>query len=151
MTREKRSTDSIEKEPDFVGFGGKSLVKTSIVNINELWRGKKIQSQIRLKKKHWFWTIVITKKPMNAFIPCLIWNYSIKIIKLQKWYVTSESKRPGKIAVVYHYTLSRSEVWKGMKVLQPNSIIVGTRKSWRIFPIKQKFDTTAAFFYSKNV
>ena len=36
MTREKRSTDSIEKEPDFVGFGGKSLVKTSIVNINDL-------------------------------------------------------------------------------------------------------------------
>ena len=35
-TREKRSTDSIEKEPDFVGFGGKSLVKTSIVNINDL-------------------------------------------------------------------------------------------------------------------
>ena len=48
-------------------------------------------------------------------------------------------------------TLCRSEVWKGMKVLQPNSIIVGTRKSWQIFPIKQKFDTTAAFFYSKNV
>ena len=36
-----------------------------------------------------------------------------------------------------------------MKVLQPNSIIVGTRKSWRIFPIKQKFDTTAAFFIVK--
>ena len=67
MTREKRSTDSIEKEPDFVGFGGKSLVKTSIVNINELWRGKKIQSQIRLKKKHWFWTIVITKKTHKCF------------------------------------------------------------------------------------
>merc|ERR1711935_993689 len=33
MTREKRSTDSIEKEPDFIGFGGKSLVKTSIFNI----------------------------------------------------------------------------------------------------------------------
>ena len=67
MTREKRSTDSIEKEPDFVGFGGKSLVKTTIVNINELWRGKKIQSQIRLKKKHWFWTIVITKKTYKCF------------------------------------------------------------------------------------
>jgi len=36
MTREKRSTDSIEKEPDFVEFGGKSLVKYSIVNINDL-------------------------------------------------------------------------------------------------------------------
>jgi hypothetical protein len=36
MTREKRSTDSIEKEPDFMEFGGKSLVKYSIVNINDL-------------------------------------------------------------------------------------------------------------------
>ena len=32
-----------------------------------------------------------------------------------------------------------------MKVLRPNSIILGTRKLWWIFPIKQKFDTTAAF------
>ena len=99
MTREKRSTDSIEKEPDFIGFGGKSLVKTSIVNINDIWRGKKIRSQIRLKKKHWFWTIVITKKPINAFIPCLIWNYSIKIIKLQKWYVDTIR---GKLLVSLH-------------------------------------------------
>ena len=34
-----------------------------------------------------------------------------------------------------------------MKVLRPNSIILGIRKLWRIFPIKQKFDTTAAFFF----
>ena len=40
---------------------------------------------------------------------------------------------------------SRSKVWIGMKVLRPNSIILGTRKLWWIFPIKQKFDTTAAF------
>ena len=38
-----------------------------------------------------------------------------------------------------------------MKVLQADSIILGTRKLWGIFPIKQKFSTTAAFFYSKNV
>ena len=44
-----------------------------------------------------------------------------------------------------HTTLCRSKVWIGMKVLQPNSIILGTRKLWWIFPIKQKFDTTAAF------
>merc|ERR1739844_263623 len=36
MTREKRSTDSIEKEPDFIGFGGKSVIKYSIVNINDI-------------------------------------------------------------------------------------------------------------------
>jgi len=32
-----------------------------------------------------------------------------------------------------------------MKDLRPNSIILGTRKLWGIFPIKQKFDTTTAF------
>ena len=42
-------------------------------------------------------------------------------------------------------TLCRSRVWIGMKVLRPNSIILGARKLWWIFPIKQKFDTTAAF------
>ena len=42
-------------------------------------------------------------------------------------------------------TLCRSRVWKGMKVLRPNSITLGTRKLWWIFPIKQKFDTTTAF------
>ena len=34
----------------------------------------------------------------------------------------------------------------GMKVLQANSIILGTRKLWGIFLIKQKFDTTVVFF-----
>ena len=33
-----------------------------------------------------------------------------------------------------------------MKVLGANSFILGTRKLWRSFPIKQKFDTTAAFW-----
>ena len=42
-------------------------------------------------------------------------------------------------------TLCRSKVWIGMKVLQANSIILSTRKLWWIFPIKQKFDTTASF------
>ena len=48
-------------------------------------------------------------------------------------------------------TLCRFKVWTGMKALQADSIIVGTRKLWRIFPIKQKFNITAAFFYSINV
>ena len=43
------------------------------------------------------------------------------------------------------YTLCRCKVWIGMEFLQADSIILGTRKLWRIFPIKQKFDTTAAF------
>ena len=50
----------------------------------------------------------------------------------------------------YFLTLCRSKVWIGMKVLQPNSIILGTRKLWWIFPIKQKFDTTAAFLDNPN-
>jgi hypothetical protein len=36
-----------------------------------------------------------------------------------------------------------------MKVLQADSIILGNRKLWRIFPIKQKFSITAAFFIIK--
>ena len=44
-----------------------------------------------------------------------------------------------------HSTLCRSKVWKGMKFLQRNSIILGTRKLWWIVPIKQKFDNAAAF------
>ena len=32
-------------------------------------------------------------------------------------------------------SLCRTKVWIGMKVLQANSIILGTRKLWRIFPI----------------
>ena len=41
--------------------------------------------------------------------------------------------------------LCRSRIWIGMKVLGADSIILGTRKLWRMFPIKQKFHTTAAF------
>ena len=37
-----------------------------------------------------------------------------------------------------------------MKVLQANSIILGTRKLCQIFPIKQKFDTMAAFLDNPN-
>ena len=47
-------------------------------------------------------------------------------------------------------TLCRSKVWKGMKVLQPNSITLGNRKLWQIFPTKQKFDTRAAFLDNPN-
>jgi hypothetical protein len=38
-----------------------------------------------------------------------------------------------------------------MKVLEADSIILGTIKLWRIFPIKQKFSITVAFFHSKSV
>ena len=37
-----------------------------------------------------------------------------------------------------------------IKVLRANSMLVSIKKSWGIFPIKQKFDTMAAFLYSKN-
>ena len=33
----------------------------------------------------------------------------------------------------------------GIKVLQADSTILGTKKLWRIFSTKQKFSTTAAF------
>ena len=39
------------------------------------------------------------------------------------------------------FTLYRSRVWIGMKVLPPNSIISGTRKLGWIFPIRQLFWT----------
>ena len=48
------------------------------------------------------------------------------------------------------HTLSRSGVWIGMKVLGADSFILGTRKLWRIFPIKQKCHTTAAFWDNQN-
>ena len=63
---------------------------------------------------------------------------SLKIIGL-----TSNTSNTGQS--ICTLTLCRSKVWIGMKVLQPNSIILGTRKLWWIFPIKQKFDTRAAF------
>ena len=44
-----------------------------------------------------------------------------------------------------HITLCRSGVQIGMKVLGTDSIILGIRKLWRMFPIKQKFHTMAAF------
>ena len=48
-------------------------------------------------------------------------------------------------------TLCRSGVWIGMKVLGANSIILGTRKLWWMFPIKQKLNITAAFFHTIRV
>ena len=51
---------------------------------------------------------------------------------------------------LWRTTLCRSNVWIGMKLLQANSIIQSTRKLWWIFPIKQKFDTTAAFSNDQN-
>ena len=48
------------------------------------------------------------------------------------------------------YTLCRSGVWIHMKVLGANSFILGIRKLWRSFPIKQKCHTTAAFLDNQN-
>ena len=47
-------------------------------------------------------------------------------------------------------TLCRSGVWIGVKVLGADSIILGTRKLWQMFPIKQKCHRTAAFLDNPN-
>ena len=48
-------------------------------------------------------------------------------------------------------TLCRSnDYWIGMKVLGTDSIILGIRKLWWMFPIKQKYHTTAAFLDNLN-
>ena len=52
--------------------------------------------------------------------------------------------------VVLLHTLSRSGVWIGMKVLGADSFILGTRKLWGIFLIKQKCHMTAAFLDNQN-
>ena len=44
-------------------------------------------------------------------------------------------------------TLCRSGVRIGMKVLAADSIILGTRKFWCMFQIKQNLNIMAAFFY----
>ena len=36
------------------------------------------------------------------------------------------------------------------KVFRADSMLLGIEKSWEIFPIKQKFNTMAAFVDSKN-
>ena len=41
-------------------------------------------------------------------------------------------------------------IWLPIKVFQADLMLLSIRKSWRIFPIQQKFDTMAAFLYSKN-
>ena len=51
--------------------------------------------------------------------------------------------------VSFSMTLCRYGVWIGMKVLGSDSIILGTRKLWQMFPIKQKLNITAAFFIIK--
>ncbi len=50
-----------------------------------------------------------------------------------------------------YFTPSRSGVWIGMKVLGADSSILGTRKLWWMFPIKQKLNITAAFFHTIRV
>ena len=72
-------------------------------------------------------------------------NTTFWLVAIQKWnnfYFPSFEDFIGKGWV---YTLCRSKVWIGMKVLQANSIILSTRKMWWIFPIKQKLDVTEAF------
>ena len=104
MTREKRSTDSIEKEPDFMEFGGKSLVKYSIVNINDLWRGKKSEATTRVKKEALLLkNCYYQKKTMNAFITCLIWNYSIKMINSKMNYPISAHIRKSAADLAYSW------------------------------------------------
>ena len=48
--------------------------------------------------------------------------------------------------LVRNYVFFNPRCWKSWDC--PN-LILGTRKSWWIVPIKQKFDTTAAFFIVK--
>ena len=40
--------------------------------------------------------------------------------------------------------------WMPTKVLRANSMLVSIKKSWGIFPIKQKFDTMITFIDSEN-
>ena len=40
--------------------------------------------------------------------------------------------------------------WMPIKVLRANSMLVGIKKSWGIFPIKQKSNTMTAFVDSEN-
>ena len=47
-------------------------------------------------------------------------------------------------------TMCRTEVWTDMKVLGADLIILGTRLFRRMFLIKQKFDTTAAYLENQN-
>ena len=47
-------------------------------------------------------------------------------------------------------TLRHSNIWIHTKVLGAGSMFTGIGKLWRIFPIKQKFNNSAAFFYTKN-
>ena len=46
----------------------------------------------------------------------------------------------------YRYALCIIGAWIGLKFLGVDSIILGARKFWRMFPIKQKFNITATFF-----
>ena len=92
----------------------------------------------------------VTKSP-SMYLPN---NFNHKIYRsdlLAKNFNCTGGRVGRRKAIFIHFTLCRSKVWIGMKVLRPDSTILGTRKLYWIFPIKQKFSTTAAFFYSKNV
>ena len=92
---------------------------------NTMWQGRFLGKTLSFNPLH---NIQRDLEPINLFLGCWAWTQSY--------------------GMLIRGTLSRSEVWKGMK-WNENSIIVGTRKSWVIFPIKQKFDTTPAFFIVK--
>ena len=47
-------------------------------------------------------------------------------------------------------TLCQSNIWIHIKVLGADSMLIGIGKFRRIFPIKQKFNNSAAFFYTEK-
>ena len=74
---------------------------------------------------------------------CWKFPYLIVFVQHDRWIVEGCKNNN-------HFTLCRSGVWIDMKVLRAHSFILGTRKLWRSFPIKQKCHTTAAFLDNQN-
>ena len=69
-----------------------------------------------------------------------------------KWFIFFHlSLETANILNCIYFILCRAGVSIGMKVLGADSMIQGTWKLWRMFPIKQKFDIKAANFYNRNV
>ena len=63
-------------------------------------------------------------------------------LSLFDYLVASNHTEKKSILTIFHPTLCISKA---------NSIISGTRKLWKFFPIQQKFDTTAAFLDNSNL
>ena len=89
----------------------------------------------------------------NSTICKLLWNKwrrpSVKLQTICEMRCLLSKNR--QVFFVSYGTLCRSGVWIGMKVLGADSIILGTRKVWWMFPIKQKLNITAAFFHTLHV